>query len=133
MVRFADILSPVPPARFFAEHHGRAPLHVPGGAEKFAAMKKFQDDFRYRGAAAGPRYRPTATDFAVTAQSGGWVLARGGKGAPIPPGFDRAVAWIVARPDFSDAEFAAAFPALVPEARGELLRSLLAMKVIAAL
>jgi hypothetical protein len=57
---------------------------------------------------------------------------RGGKGAPIPPGLDRPVAWIIARESFSATEMAQAFPSLLDEARGELLRSLSAMKVITA-
>jgi ribosomal protein L16 Arg81 hydroxylase len=33
-----DLLSPVTPERFLAEFHDRAPLHIPGGAEKFAGV-----------------------------------------------------------------------------------------------
>jgi len=32
----ADLLAPVTPAQFLAEYHDRKPLHVPGGAAKFA-------------------------------------------------------------------------------------------------
>lgn len=34
----SDLLSPVTPERFFAEFHDRQPLHIPGGAAKFAAI-----------------------------------------------------------------------------------------------
>lgn len=96
-----------------------------------AALRKFQDDFRYR-APGGPRYRVTASDFKVVAQGSGWVLARGGKGTPIPAGVDRAVAWVVEQGAFAEGDLARAFPALGDDARGELLRSLLAMKVVVA-
>jgi bifunctional lysine-specific demethylase and histidyl-hydroxylase MINA len=33
-----DLLAPVTPERFFAEYYDRQPLHVPGGAAKFAAV-----------------------------------------------------------------------------------------------
>ncbi len=35
---FAELLDPVRPETFFAENFDRKPLHVPGGAEKFAAL-----------------------------------------------------------------------------------------------
>ncbi len=94
-----------------------------------AALCQFQDAYRYR--AAAPRYRVTAADFKVVAQGGGWALARAGKSTPIPPGFNSAVAWIIRQQVFADAALAAAFPQIADAARGELLRSLLAMKVIA--
>lgn len=33
-----DLLAPITPERFMAEHYDRAPLHVPGGAGKFAGV-----------------------------------------------------------------------------------------------
>ncbi len=33
-----DLLAPIPPERFMAEHYDRAPLHIEGGADKFAAV-----------------------------------------------------------------------------------------------
>jgi hypothetical protein len=96
-----------------------------------AALRQFQDAYRYR--AAPPRYRVTADDFKIMAQGSGWMLARAGKGTPIPPGFDRAVAWMIERGEFGDSDLAQAFAALGDERRGELLRALLAMKVIAPL
>ncbi len=35
---FADILAPVTPDEFFAEYHGKRPLHVPGSPDKFAEV-----------------------------------------------------------------------------------------------
>jgi len=34
----ADILAPLSPERFFAEYYDQQPLHLPGAAEKFAAV-----------------------------------------------------------------------------------------------
>jgi hypothetical protein len=34
----AALLAPVTPEQFFADHHDRAPLHVRGGAAKFAQV-----------------------------------------------------------------------------------------------
>ena len=95
-----------------------------------AAIRRFQDEYRYR--AAPLRYRLTARDFAVVRQSGGWALARAGIGTPIPPGLDGAVGWIIDQNEFAEPDLAAACPQIGNETRGELLRSLLAMKVIAA-
>jgi ribosomal protein L16 Arg81 hydroxylase len=33
-----DLLAPVPPERFMAEHYDRAPLHIQGAADKFAGV-----------------------------------------------------------------------------------------------
>ena len=33
-----DLLSPITPERFLAEHYDRAPLHIPGSPDKFAAV-----------------------------------------------------------------------------------------------
>lgn len=33
-----DLLAPITPERFMAEHYDRAPLHIEGGADKFAAV-----------------------------------------------------------------------------------------------
>ncbi|MFN4283650.1 MAG: JmjC domain-containing protein [Alphaproteobacteria bacterium] len=97
-----------------------------------AALHKFQDEYRYRGKQSDMRYSPTARDFTVISQGGRWALARAGKAAPIPPGLDRPVAWMIGQDSFGERELAAQFPALDAESRGELLRSLLSMKVIAA-
>lgn len=111
---------------------GQRLAELAASPEVSAALGKFQDDFRYRSAAADRRFAPTARDFSVVAQGGGWALARAGKGAPIPAGLDRAVAWMIAQESFAESELAARFPALDADSRGELLRSLLSMKVIAA-
>ncbi len=36
--RFADILAPMTPETFFAEHYGKKWVHIPGGAEKFRGV-----------------------------------------------------------------------------------------------
>ncbi|HEY4134771.1 MAG TPA: cupin domain-containing protein [Alphaproteobacteria bacterium] len=110
---------------------GRRLEELATAPEMLKALRDFQDRFRYRAAPAG--YRVTARDFKVTMQGGGWILARAGKATPIPSGFDRAVAWVVTQDAFTDADLTRKFPALGAETRGDLLRSLLAMKVIATL
>jgi ribosomal protein L16 Arg81 hydroxylase len=37
-VTLADILAPMTPETFFAEHYDRKPLHIPGAADKFAGL-----------------------------------------------------------------------------------------------
>ena len=37
-MNLADLLAPVTPATFFAEYHDKQPLHVKGGAAKFASV-----------------------------------------------------------------------------------------------
>jgi hypothetical protein len=39
---FAAILAPVAPETFFAEHHGKRVLHVPGGAAKFTSLMSWE-------------------------------------------------------------------------------------------
>jgi len=111
---------------------GRRLAELATAPDVIEALHKFQDDYRYRSKAPPMRYHPTSRDFAVVSQGGRWALARAGKGVPIPPGQDRAVAWILDREFFVEDDLAKSFPAIDPESRGELLRSLLAMKVIAA-
>ena len=36
-MNLAELLAPVSPETFFAEYHDKQPLHVKGGAAKFAA------------------------------------------------------------------------------------------------
>lgn len=40
---FADLLAPVTPETFFAEYHGRRPLHVRGGAGKLAGVMGWKE------------------------------------------------------------------------------------------
>lgn len=111
---------------------GRRLAELAKAPDVIEALHKFQDDYRYRAKMLPILFRPTSRDFTVVSHSGRWALARDGKGAPIPPGLDRPVAWIVAQESFIEDDLARSFPAIDAEARGELLRSLLSMKVIAA-
>jgi len=111
---------------------GRRLAELATAPDVIEALHKFQDDYRYRSKAPPTLFHPTSRDFSVLSQGGRWALARAGKGVPIPPGQDRAVAWILDQESFVEDELAKNFPAIDPESRGELLRSLLAMKVIAA-
>jgi ribosomal protein L16 Arg81 hydroxylase len=38
MTTFADVLSPITPEEFFADYHGKTPLHIPGTPDKFASV-----------------------------------------------------------------------------------------------
>lgn len=40
---FADLLAPMTPETFFAEYHGRRPLHVKGAADKLAGVMNWKD------------------------------------------------------------------------------------------
>ena len=40
---FADFLAPIPEETFFAEHYQRKPLHIKGGADKFATLLPWAD------------------------------------------------------------------------------------------
>ncbi|HEU0071067.1 MAG TPA: cupin domain-containing protein [Alphaproteobacteria bacterium] len=112
---------------------GRRLAELAAAPDVIAALHNFQDEYRYRSKRPEMRYEPTARDFSVVAQGGRWALARAGKGVPIPPGLNEPVAWIVGRENFSENELTSAFPLLDGDTRGELLRSLLSMKVIAAI
>lgn len=111
---------------------GRRLAELATAPDVIEALHKFQDDYRYRSKAPPILYHPTSRDFTVLSQGGRWALVRGGKGVPIPPGQDRAVVWVLDQESFVEDDLAKSFPAIDPESRGELLRSLLAMKVIAA-
>lgn len=76
-------------------------------------------------------YRVTSDRFTVVRRGNAWVLRNAGRATAIPVGFDRAVAWIVAQGDFTEAAFSAAFANLSNDQRRGFLRSLEAMGVIA--
>lgn len=132
--------------------------HVPGGEAAFeqhlaalarrlaelaadprtaTEVRAFQDAYRYpRGGFAlskasfdGGRYQVTS-GFSVVRRGSAWVLRKADKATAIPAGFDRAVAWAVARRDFAKSEFVAACGELDEDQRREILRSLEAMGVI---
>ncbi len=108
-----------------------------GEAEVQDQARQFVEGFRYARAdialpddALSARYKLLPGDFAVRDTPQGWALMNGKRGVPIPEGFDRTVAWIVARPEFDTAELDRAFPGLDLSKRQDLLAKLAAMKVI---
>jgi ribosomal protein L16 Arg81 hydroxylase len=110
-------------------------LHAP---EATQGMIEFQRNFRYpRGGIslpvrpAGRRFRVTAQGLSVLQQDGKWLLSGKKGAAPIPPGQEAAVSWIVTRPGFTEGQLAEAFPGTESGKLGELLEGLTGMKVIA--
>lgn len=101
-------------------------------------FREFQDRYRYpRGgfdlASAAFRsnlYRVTSREFSVLRHGNLWVLRKADKTTAIPPGFDRAVEWIVRQDDFTTETLAAAHPALSEGQQSELLTTLETMGVI---
>jgi ribosomal protein L16 Arg81 hydroxylase len=133
--------------------------HAPGGdaafdrhmralSERLAAMvadqatlgdfRVFQDSYRYpRGGFAlseslfsDKPYRVTSREFSVVRRGSAWALRKGDKTTAIPPGFDRAVAWIIERDTFAVEALSQAVPELSPDQRQDLLQSLETMGVI---
>ncbi len=103
-----------------------------------AEFRAFQDAYRYpRGgfdlskAVFDNGHYQVTSGFAVVRRGSAWVLRKADKATAIPAGFDRAVAWIVARTNFATAEFIGAFGQIDEDQRHEILRSLEAMGVIA--
>jgi ribosomal protein L16 Arg81 hydroxylase len=112
-----------------------AMLHSP---EATAGMIDFQRKFRYpRGGITlpvhppGRRFRLATRGLSVERRDGNWLLL-GKKGSvPIPPGQEKVVSWIVARPGFTEGQLAEVFPDNEPGGFGNLLDALCGMKVIA--
>ena len=76
------------------------------------------------------RYSVHARDLKVVARGAHNVL-KGPKGAaPIPPGDEAAVAWIISQREFSPQDMRVALPALATKDRDRILGDLKAMKVI---
>jgi hypothetical protein len=82
------------------------------------------------GPATGTHYRRNATRLEVVETPAGWQLRAARGAVPIPVGREQLVAWIVARPEFTDDQLKAAFPGADADLVVALLRDLLAMKVI---
>jgi hypothetical protein len=88
------------------------------------------------GAAAAPSYRLRLTGLSVVETPEGVPMLQGrGRGVPIPAGCGPAVAWVLARSGFGEAEFLAAWRELGggqgPGRGRQLLDELRAMKVLA--
>lgn len=85
--------------------------------------------------AEAPAYRLRLGGLSVVETASGAVLQGRGRGVPIPAGCAAAVAWVLDRPGFAEADFLAAWPGLNPQAGPErgrrLLDELCAMKVLA--
>lgn len=82
-------------------------------------------------AVSGPaRYRRNASGLAVVETPQGWQLRSARGAAPIPPGREQLVAWMIGRPEFTRGELADAFPAVPASALETLLGELAAMKVV---
>jgi hypothetical protein len=79
----------------------------------------------------GRHFTVRARSLKVERQNGAWVLAGAKGAAPVPPGLDRQVSWIVDRRAFTEGEFAEAFPQTGDEVREQLLKDLSGMKVVA--
>ncbi len=78
-----------------------------------------------------PRYEVTRNKLKVVRDGKDWVLAGETGKVPIPQGQDKSVIWVIGREAFTRDEFDDAFPETPDRDRGELLRALSAMKVIA--
>lgn len=123
--------------------------HMQGLAERLAAMvadratlddfRAFQDSYRYpRGdfALSGAwfndmAYLVTSQNFSVVRRGNTFALRHNDKTIAIPPGFDRAVAWVIGRDSVTSEELAQADTGLRDDQQAELLRSLESMGVIA--
>ncbi len=113
---------------------------IAAGAEAIGRFEEFQRRFNYPrggfelpGDANTPGFRVTAKGLKVARRGNGWALEGAVGTVPIPPGQDKPVAWVIGRDHFTRADFDAAFADTPEKERTRLLRSLAAMKVIAAL
>ncbi len=101
--------------------------------DRFTTAFHYQrTDLRLPDDALERRFRRRSAGIRVFQRNGAWYVGTQTKGAPIPAGLDRPVAWVVDRDRFTDRAFAAAFPALAEAARHQLIDNLVAMKVIEA-
>lgn len=79
---------------------------------------------------AEPPRHSVKPGFTVGQHQGKPILAFGKKAVPLPPQVKDAVAWVIGRDSFSDAELASAFPMMPDGARQDLVGQLQAMKVV---
>jgi len=105
-----------------------------GFIDAFAA---FQRGFRYpRGGFALPievadkRFQRTGSDFKVTQKDGRHLLTSPRGAAPLPPGAEAPVAWMVERPDFARGELLNAFPKQAAMDLDRLIAQLQSMGVV---
>lgn len=109
----------------------RDPKVLDAFADSLAAWGYPREGIDLPGDATPAGWKMTAPGLKVTQTKQGWVMVRGQTGVPIPPGWEKPVAWIVARDRFDEATLSSEFPALSDDARADLLAKLSAMKVIA--
>ena len=105
-----------------------------GFVEAFAA---YQKSFRYpRGGfdlpieIADKRFQRTGSDFKVVRKDGRAALTSPRGAAPIPPGAEEPVAWMVDRPSFARGDLLDAFPKLAAMDLDHLIGQLQAMGVL---
>ena len=125
-----------------AAHLGRLAARlgeIAASPEAIERMRQFHRDFKYRRggfdlpeAATAARYRVRAKGLKLVPRGDEWSLEGEAGAAPIPRGQDRFVAWVIERESFSRPEIDAAFADQPSEKRAEMLRDLVAMKVIEA-
>lgn len=110
-------------------------VREPAVVEKFAAFMRGyrypRADLRLPDDAVERRWRRATAGLRLAQQNGAWVLTDGRQRAPIPPGTDKPIGWILEHESFAERDFAAAFPALAENDRRGLLASLEKMAVIA--
>ncbi|HZH28703.1 MAG TPA: cupin domain-containing protein [Azospirillaceae bacterium] len=75
-------------------------------------------------------WRKRADNIRLVDMKGQKVLTNGTAGAPIPPGTAEPIKWILARPEFAEADFKKAFPAMGEAGCDRLLNDLARMSVI---
>lgn len=112
---------------------------IAASPEAIEQVRQFHRNFKYRRggfdlpeAATAARYRVRAKGLKVVRRGAGWSLEGKAGTVAIPPGGDRLVTWVIARERFSLPELDAAFPGQTGEVRAQMLRDLVAMKVIEA-
>ena len=119
--------------RALAEQLGR----IAADGTTAADFRRFQDNYRYRRGGfhlsekllASESYR-VAPGFSVVRRGSEWALRKADKTTTIPSGLDQAVAWVVARADFTSTDLSAAQPTLSEAETAELIAALEAMGVI---
>ncbi len=126
--------------RAFADHLaelGNRLATYPRESDLVAQFEKHMERFRYPrwtltlpDDAVQRRFRKSATNVSVFQRDNRWWIGSAKKGAPIPPGLDTAVQWIVDQQAFAETDFSAAFPDLAPAAREKLLGDMTNMGVI---
>ncbi|MBI1208821.1 MAG: hypothetical protein GC191_16240 [Azospirillum sp.] len=121
--------------------------HVAGLGDRLAGFarepnligqfKTFMDGFHYQRAAIRlpddavvERYRLKASGVGVSRRDGTWHIGTPRKGAPIPPGLEDQVRWMLDHPAFEGRDYEAAFPLVSAAQRRRLIDDMIGMRVI---